>query len=90
MRILAIAVLVMMTASLSFADQLELPFECYPKSIQEKFAKHGKKLDLSGNDKTPDSWGFLENKGSKYVIYTYKPLEIPDEIDLVQKIIMEK
>ena len=46
---------------------------CYPKEVQAKFAETGRKLDLSGNDRTRDSWGFLDNRGGNFVIYTYRP-----------------
>ena len=72
-----------------FADELTIPFPCYPKKIQEKFAEYGMKLDLSGNDRTSDSWGFLENKGAEFIIYTYKPVT-KEELSIIMKIVNTK
>ena len=41
------------------------------KELQEMFKDEGLKLDLSPNERTKESWGFLVNKGSEYAIYTY-------------------
>ena len=51
-----------------------IPFACYPKVVQEEFKKEGFKLDLSANDRTKDSWGFIASEGSNYYIYTYYPI----------------
>jgi len=67
-----IAVLLLMCASMAYADKLIIPFDCYPKEIQTQFAETGRKLDLSGNDRTRESWGFIVNEGSQFTIYTYK------------------
>lgn len=55
-----------------FADEIRYPFSVYPKKVQAKFAEYGIKLDLNGNDRTEDSWGFIESKGSSFIIYTYR------------------
>ena len=89
MKKIIIAILLLFICQIALADKLELMFECYPKEIQAKFKKAGIKLDLNGNDRTPNSWGFLENQGSRYNIYTYKPIT-PEGLIQVQKIIMEK
>jgi len=73
MKKTALIILLLFITSGVFADELQVPFSCYPKQLQEVFNKSGRKLDLSGNDRTEESWGFVENKGSSYVIYTYKP-----------------
>ncbi|HEC64909.1 MAG TPA: hypothetical protein ENI23_06440 [bacterium] len=65
-------IIFLLFANLAYSDQLLIPFDCYPKEVQKQLAKTGRKLDLSGNDRTEDSWGFIENKGSVYIIYTYK------------------
>ena len=56
-----------------FADELQVPFSCYPRRLQQDFAQYNLTLDLSEIDRTPSSWGFIVNKGSKYSIFTYKP-----------------
>lgn len=73
----------------SFSDKLIVPFDCYPKELQQKFTEYGKKLDLDGNDRTQDSWGFLKNEGSEYTIYTYQAVT-KEELDMIMEIIMGK
>lgn len=90
MKILSIAFLSLFTASVAFADRIDVPLSCYPKEIQAKFEKKGKKLDLSANDRDENSWGFIESKGSSYSIYTYRALEIPKDLEEIQKIVLEK
>ncbi len=63
---------------------IEVPFSCYPKEVQEAFALNDLKLDLSGNDRTEESWGFIENKGASFVLYSYKPLTQEDFVLLNQ------
>ena len=75
MKKLAIILFILFITTQVYADKFQVPFECYPKEIQVKFAEHGLKLDLSGNDRTEDSFGFLENRGSEFYIYTYKTVE---------------
>ena len=87
-KILFLLLLVLFITQYCFPDQLIIPFECNPKQIQKAFKAHGIKLDLSGNDKTKHSWGFLQNEGSRYVIYTYKLIDKKD-LELVQQIVME-
>ena len=67
-----LTICMMLVANTAFSDKLIIPFDCYPKEIQAKFADTGRKLDLSGNDRTQDSWGFIVNEGTNYTIYTYK------------------
>lgn len=81
-------VLILLSCSLAQADQLVIPFGCYPKELQEDFAKEGHKLDLDGNDRDKDSWGFLRNEGNQYVIYTYLPVN-KEEFQLFLKIILK-
>jgi len=73
----------------AYADQIELPFSCYPKQVQAKFAEAGYKLDLSANDREEDSWGFIESKGSTFNIFTYRQIDI-ETLNDIQKIVMEK
>jgi hypothetical protein len=88
MKKLTLTIILLLVCQVVFADKLEIMFSCYPKDVQQRFAKAGKKLDLSGNDRDANSWGFIENQGSRYNIYTYKQMS-PKELMEVQKIIME-
>lgn len=73
-----LVLLLLLIPILCSADEFQIPFACYPKQVQQDFALYGYKLDLSGNDRTPDSWGFLENKGDNYIIYTYRAVTKQD------------
>ena len=70
-----------------FADEFRIPLRCHPKELQNHFAETGRKLDLSGNDETRDSWGFIENKGSSFVIYTYRAAT-DEDMALILKVII--
>ena len=74
--------------NLSYSDELLVPFSCYPKDLQKRFAENGRKLDLNGNDRTPESWGFLFNKGAGYVIYTYRTAT-PKDLEIMLKVTTE-
>lgn len=69
-RFLFILVLFLFITS-AYADEFRIPFPCFPKQLQARFAEYNRKLDLDGNDRTKDSWGFIENKGTRFIIYTY-------------------
>lgn len=84
-RIALIFIFLFITQAL-YADEFRVPFSCYPKKVQAKFEEHNRKLDLSGNDRTEESWGFLESKGSNYVIYTYRPAT-EEDFQLIMDII---
>ena len=83
-----LVILILSSVTDALADKICIPFECDPKKLQESFARNGKKLDLSGNDKDNNSWGFLENKGQEYIIYTYKPVE-KEDFEILLKVPME-
>lgn len=63
-----------------------MPFSCYPKEIQKKCAEYGKKLDLSGNDRDENSWGFLVNEGTQFTIYTYESIT-EEDLELMLEIL---
>jgi len=88
MKKLILTLLFILITTHAFADKLEIYFDCYPKEVQEMFHKRGYKLDLSGNDRTRKSWGFIVSEGSRYFIYTYKALTM-DELDMVKEVVME-
>lgn len=87
--VIAIAAMIIWCAP-CFADKVVLPMSCYPKEIQKKFAENGIHIDLSPNDRTEKSWGFLVSEGTRFYINTYEPLRVPDDLELIKKIIMEK
>ncbi len=72
----------------SFADEFRFPFSVYPKKLQAKFAEYDRKLDLSGDDRTEDSWGFIENKGSSFILYTYRSATSED-FKIIKEIFLE-
>lgn len=47
-----------------------------------------KKLDLSPNERTWDSWGYLLNEGGKFRIYTYKAVT-QEDLKIIQKIVFK-
>lgn len=85
MKIISLFITLILFFNIATADELQIPFSCFPKEIQAKFLKYNLKLDLDGNERTKDSWGFLENKGSNYIIFTYRSVT-QDELVLIMKI----
>jgi len=81
--------LVFLFCNTGICDKLIIPFDCYPKELQKKFAQTGRKLDLSGNDRTKDSWGFVTSEGMQFYIYTYKPAT-KEDFNIIRKIIFNK
>lgn len=74
--------------SICFADELRVPFSCWPKQYQEAFLNTGRKLDLHGEDRTKDSWGYILNEGNSFKIFTYQSLT-KEDFDTVQNIIFD-
>ena len=83
-KIILTAVFILLT-SILFADVIKIPFSCFPKQLQKEFKKNHIKLDLSGNDRTKDSFGFINNLGTNFEIITYKSITI-EELELIKKI----
>lgn len=54
------------------ADELFIPFSCYPQLLVKEFKKYKMRLDLDPAKRNDKSWGYLKNEGSSYKIYTYK------------------
>lgn len=88
MKRIIFAIVLILNASLAYCDEIRVPFSCYPTDLQDDFADKGKKLDLSANDRTPDSWGFIESKGSYFIIYTYKSATSED-FNLITQIVFK-
>lgn len=85
---LALLILLLLLPLACFAEEFRFPFSCYPKDVQKQFAEYNKKLDLDGNDRTEDSWGFIENKGTFFKIYTYFQTTKEDK-EIIRKVILE-
>ena len=81
-------IIILFIAKPAFSDQLSIPFSCWPIELQAAFAEQGKKLDLSGVERTDDSWGYIENKGSEYTIYTYRATT-KEDFDIISKIVFK-
>ncbi len=71
-RKLCLILVILLLPLTCLSDEFRFPFSVYPKKLQAKFAEYDRKLDLNGNDRTEDSWGFIENKGTAFVIFTYR------------------
>ncbi len=69
-----------------YADILQIPYSAWPIELQEEFKNSGKKLDLSPNERTKDSWGYIVSKGSTYDLYTYHSVT-KDDFDIIQKVV---
>ena len=78
----------MISVNQSLADELIIPFSCYPRLIQKKFYEHGIHLDLDGSERSETSWGYLKNNGAEYIIYTYRSATT-HELNVVMKIVQE-
>ena len=76
----------MLIAGNCFSDEIIVPFTTYPKEIQKRFAEHGYKVDLDGNDRTRESWAFLDNRGSELRICTYVPIT-QEGFDTITKVL---
>lgn len=74
MKKIALIIILMLIAGYAIADEIICPFTTYPREVQKRFAEHGYKVDLDGNDRTPESWAFLDNRGSELRICTYQPI----------------
>ena len=74
-----LSVLLFCFVSPCFGAEIIIPFNnCYPKKVQESFAKRGYKVDLSANDRTKESVGFIENRGTQWLVITYE-IDVTDE-----------
>jgi len=81
-----ITILLMLIVSVGNADVLIARHDIYPKELQKQFSERGYKLDLNGNDRDEDSWGFLVNEGSQFKIYTYKSTT-DEELKMIMEIV---
>ena len=73
MRLSIIVILILLIASLSYADTFKIYYDCFPREVQKIFKDNGFNLDLDANDRTPNSWGFIRSEGEWFSINSYKP-----------------
>jgi hypothetical protein len=73
MKKIIIALILLFITSTVYADKLIVPFSVYPKDFAKLCYDYGRTIDLSGNDRTEESWGFIQSEGSSFIIYTYYP-----------------
>ena len=85
---MVIIVFMLVLSSESYPDELKFPFSVYPRKLQAEFAEYDRKLDLNGNDRTEDSWGFVENKGTSFIIYTYHSAT-KEDFKIIREILLE-
>lgn len=78
----------MFIATSAYSDKVSIPFDTYLKLMQVEFYERGYKLDLDGNNRTKESWGFIENRGNKFNIYTYKPITV-EELEMIKEVTWE-
>lgn len=88
MKIIFLVLIISLFYGFAKSDELSIPFSCYPKAIQTKFLENNLKLDLDGNDRTKETWGYLKNEGAKYIIYTYRSVT-KEELSIVLRIARE-
>lgn len=72
MKILSLFLIFFLFCNILLADELLIPYQCYPRLLVKKFAKHKMKLDLDPSKRNKKSWGYLKNEGAQYIIYTYR------------------
>ena len=89
MKKILITIALLLIASLAIPDEITIPFAFFPKEVQEAFAREGLKLDLNGNDRTKDSWGFIVSKGTEIILYTYKTMT-KEDFEMLDKIFYGK
>jgi len=81
-----LGLLMLIITSPSYSDELWIPISCWPKDLQQAFHEEGMKLDLNNENRTDESWGYLVNKGSEFVLYTYYPAT-QEDFRIIQKIV---
>lgn len=86
MKIISLFLILFLLCNIALADELTVPFSCYPLLLQKEFAKHKLKLELDPIKRDKKSWAYLKNEGSKYKIFTYKSIT-QDELNLALSIV---
>lgn len=80
MKKLLTFIFIFLVAATGYTDMLIIPFSGYPKEIQARFKEYGLKVDLDGNDRDKESWGFIDNRGSEIILYTYTSVTDEDRM----------
>jgi len=78
--------LLLMCCVLAYADELQIPLPCYPKQVQQFFLDRGYKVELNGNERDKDTWGFIENKGTSFTVVSYYPITDKD-LQVIQELV---
>ena len=86
--LLAIIIVVLLFALPCFADEINIPFSCWAQELKKEFNNRGKKLDLRSEERTDDSWGYLVNKGSSFIIHTYRSTT-PEDFEIIKEIVFK-
>lgn len=86
--ILISVLIILFLCSVVSADELRVPLSCWPKELQAEFKAVGLKLDLNSIDRTDDSWGYVVNKGSEFVLFTYHSAT-KEDFNAIQKIVFK-
>lgn len=84
MKRFIILILLLVISGSAMADKFMVPHSCYPQKIVRKFAEYGLKLELSGEYRDKDSWGYLINEGNKFTIYTYYSVTEEERLMLLE------
>lgn len=87
-KILQLICCILLLTQVALGDEIKIGFECWPEQLQWKFAEYGLKVELSENKRENDSWAFIKNEGSRFIIYTYKPVT-EEELEIIKKVIFE-
>jgi hypothetical protein len=82
-RVILISLVLVGVTLPSHADEINIPFSVKIESFKRELLNQG--LDLYGQD---DSDGYVFDRGSEIVVYTYKPLKITD-MYLIKDVAME-
>ena len=78
LALMGFTLITLMGASLSYADELEIPVSVYVDDFKEAMLERGYNLYPcdSKDCSQKQSVGFVENKGQNFVVHTYKPASI--------------
>jgi len=87
MKTFIATILLLSFMTVCYADNIKVPFECYPQEIVKLFNDNGLKLEKDASTRDRDSWGFLVNEGSNYTIVTYKPVTI-SELEFIREFLI--
>ena len=79
-KVLVIIGLCLLIASPLLADEIEIPFAINKQTYVEEALQNN--FDLTDGEFAD---GFIESKGSRFVVYTYRQIT-PEQLDLLTKL----